>query len=172
MNFSHQRGCVWMICFWLRASLWRTAHLAVSNVRRSWAVTSGRHVGRRLIPADGHTLLKLVPERASTWKAACALFPTDGSAPVAGGSSKRWRRKEKNKKGPAVCGFSQFSACFYDFCFLFTPNHSLGTETWQTLFLFVSWHWFDASAFEPAGSGFRCCYAAIKMKKSPLWFSL
>ncbi len=65
-----------------------------------------------------------------------------------------WREKTEDRvrEGGTVCGFSFFPSCLYDFCFLFTPYHCLGTKTWQTLFLFVSRRWFDivsASALEP-----------------------
>lgn len=63
-----------------------------------------------------------------------------------------WREKTEREKGGQSVVFSLFSSRIYDFCFLFTPYHCLGTETWQTLFLFVSRRWFDtvsASALEP-----------------------
>lgn len=123
--------------------------LAGREVRRACGLTSGRHVERWhgwMISTEGHALLKLGLGRASTWETACVLFPTDGSAPATGGR----RQKTEWEKG-GQSGFSLFSSRLYDFCFLFTPYHCLGTKTWQTLFLFVSRLWFDtvsASALE------------------------
>lgn len=81
------------------------------------------------------------------------FFPTDGSAPATGGK----RQKTEWEKGGQIVGFFPlFSSHLYDFCFLFTPNHCLGTETWQNLFLFVPRQWFDivsASALEPRWPG-------------------
>lgn len=46
--------------------------------------------------------------RASTWKTACVLFPTDGSAP-------RLEGEDRVGEGETVCGFSLFSSCVSDF---------------------------------------------------------
>lgn len=87
------------------------------------------------------------------------------------------RRHSERRRG-TVCGSSLSSSRLYDFCFLFTPYHRPGTQTWQILFLFVSRRWFDtvtASSLEP-------CWPTVslllnvqrykKKKKSSLWFSL
>lgn len=113
--------------------------LAGREVRRACGLTSSRHVERWhgwMIPTEGHALLKLGLGRASTWETACVLFPTDGSAPATGG--RRQKSEREKREQPVVFPSSHL----YDFCFVFTPHHRLGTETWQT-FLFVSRQRFD-----------------------------
>lgn len=156
-NLTHHSRCLWVGCFDCarRADEWRI--LAEREVKRACRLTSGRHVERWhgwMIPTEGHALLKLGLGRASTWETACALFFQQMAAlrQLEGKD-----RRQNGRRGDKLwVFFPLFSSHLYDFCFLFTPNHCLGTETWQNLFLFVSRQWFDivsASALEPRWPG-------------------
>lgn len=75
-------------------------------------------------------------------------------------------RRQSGRRGDKLWGFFPLFSHLYDFCFLFTPNHCLGTETWQNLFLFVSRQWFDivsASALEP-------CWPRVPLLLNVQWF--
>lgn len=86
-------------------------------------------------------------------------------------------RRQSEREGVTVCGFPLFSSRLYDSCFLFTPYCCLGTETWQN-FVFICpktvvWYC-NCQLFRAmlAHSSTVVKCAAIKKKKSSLWFSL